>query len=392
VAHERLTEGGWAPHPGLAAGDPACEVGAAYRARELLREVYATTSERQARRRLERFYAHCHDAEVVELRRLAAATVRRWEHQILASHGAVQRTNRSHEAVDREDQAGRARLPQPRELSHSATAALRRQMGHTRPVARIRGRQPRLVASSPDTVSLMLGQPEGAGLTSRTDLMQFWDAPQAPPDVEELMESWRTDPQFVYHRYCWESAHAFIRDHFDGRTLAVFESCTVPAMQCDVFRLCWLFEHGGAYVDADQGNRGRNDSFTDRTARGHLFRSPRSLAKDSPAARSPLFQGPQGGIIANGILSFFNPRDPLVAAYLERVSANIERRINLPVWRLTGPEVICGLYAEFGPEHELFDNVRVHSVSDFGYAFTFGRCDYKASKVHWKNITGSLYR
>jgi Transposase len=86
VAHERLTEGGWAPHPGLAAGDPACEVGAAYRARELLREVYATTSERQARRRLERFYAHCHDAEVVELRRLAAATVRRWEHQILGWH------------------------------------------------------------------------------------------------------------------------------------------------------------------------------------------------------------------------------------------------------------------------------------------------------------------
>jgi mannosyltransferase OCH1-like enzyme len=163
-------------------------------------------------------------------------------------------------------------------------------------------------------------------------------------------------------------------------------------MQCDVFRLCWLYEHGGVYVDADQGNRGRNDSFTDRTARGHLFRSPRSLAKDSPAARSPLFQGPEGGIIANGVMSFFNPRDPLVAAYLERVSANIERRTNLPVWRLTGPEVICDLYAEFGPEHELFDNVRVHPIRAFGRAFTFGDCGYKASRDHWKNVSGSVYR
>jgi len=44
--------------------------------------VYATTSPRQARRRLERFYAHCRAAEVVELRPLAS-TVRRWEHEIL---------------------------------------------------------------------------------------------------------------------------------------------------------------------------------------------------------------------------------------------------------------------------------------------------------------------
>jgi transposase len=86
VAHERLTERGWARiQAGLAAGDPAGEVGAAYLAKELLREVYATTSQRLARRRLEHFYAHCHAAQVLELDRLAA-TVRRWEHEILGWH------------------------------------------------------------------------------------------------------------------------------------------------------------------------------------------------------------------------------------------------------------------------------------------------------------------
>jgi Transposase len=83
VAHERLTEDGWAR---IQAGDPAGGVGAAYLAKELLRKVYTTTtSERLARRWLERFYAHCRNAKVVERRRLAA-TVRRWEHQILGWH------------------------------------------------------------------------------------------------------------------------------------------------------------------------------------------------------------------------------------------------------------------------------------------------------------------
>jgi transposase len=86
VAHERLTDRGWARiQAGLDAGDPDGQVGAAYLAKELLREVYATRSLRQARRRLERFYAHCRSAEITELNRLAA-TVRRWEHEILGWH------------------------------------------------------------------------------------------------------------------------------------------------------------------------------------------------------------------------------------------------------------------------------------------------------------------
>jgi hypothetical protein len=82
VAHERLTERGWARiQTGLNVGDPG---------RRGRRRLYrqgaaprglATPSQRRARRRLERFYAHCRTADVVELRRLAT-TVRRWEPEI----------------------------------------------------------------------------------------------------------------------------------------------------------------------------------------------------------------------------------------------------------------------------------------------------------------------
>lgn len=205
--------------------------------------------------------------------------------------------------------------------------------------------------------------------------MQFWDTPSAPPDVEELMESWRTDPQFVYHRHSADSAYAFVQDHFDRRTLAVFESCAVPAMQSDVFRLCWLYEHGGIYIDADQGNRGRNEAFTDTTARGHLF-----------------FRNPAKGIIVNGLMSFFGRQDPLVGAALERVSITVERRWGDSVWRATGPGVISKLFAEVGRDHPLFANVRIHGVLDLAHAMKFVRCDYKASPKHWQNFGGSLYQ
>ena len=209
------------------------------------------------------------------------------------------------------------------------------------------------------------------------------------------MASWRADPQFVYYRYCWESAHEFIRDRFDRRTLTIFEACAVPAMQSDVFRLCWLFEQGGIYVDADQGNRGRNESFTGREARGHLFRHPPRRRPRDPGSAVPVatpIQNSRAGIIQNCLMSFFDRHDPLVGASLERVCSNVERRIDDPIWRLSGPGVISGLFTELGSEHALFKDVHIHGVVELGRAMNFVRCDYKSSTTHWQNFTGPIYR
>ena len=69
----------------LDAGDPAGEVGAAYLAKELLREVFATSDPFEARRRLVAFYRHCADSDVDELERLVR-TIGRWEQGILRWH------------------------------------------------------------------------------------------------------------------------------------------------------------------------------------------------------------------------------------------------------------------------------------------------------------------
>jgi transposase len=86
ASHDRLDPAGFARMlTWLDAGDPEGEVGAAYLAKELLRETYLAADVLEARRRLVAFYEHCTSSEVPELERLAR-TIARWEVPILRWH------------------------------------------------------------------------------------------------------------------------------------------------------------------------------------------------------------------------------------------------------------------------------------------------------------------
>jgi len=99
AGHERLSEPAWSRVELLLdLGDPEGEVGAAYLAKELLREVYDTADRHEARWRLRRLYAQCETSDVPELERLAR-TIRRWEPHVLAWH-TTQLTNGPTEAVN----------------------------------------------------------------------------------------------------------------------------------------------------------------------------------------------------------------------------------------------------------------------------------------------------
>jgi transposase len=146
VGYERLDQRGWNRlTAGLAAGDPYGEVGAALLAKELLRETYAA-DHRHARRRLTVFYQWCADAEIPELDRLAR-TISAWQPEVLAYH-TTGLSNGPTEAVN-------LLIEKVRRIGHGfrnfANYRLRLLLRcgvkwQTPPTARIRGRQPRLVA------------------------------------------------------------------------------------------------------------------------------------------------------------------------------------------------------------------------------------------------------
>jgi transposase len=86
TGHERLGPAGFARVLAyLDAGDPHGEVGAAYLAKELLRESFDAHDAFDARRRLVDFYEYCASSDVPELERLAR-TIARWEVPILRWH------------------------------------------------------------------------------------------------------------------------------------------------------------------------------------------------------------------------------------------------------------------------------------------------------------------
>jgi transposase len=86
ASHDRLDPAGFARILAwLDAGDPAGEVGAAYLAKELLRETYLAHDVLEARRQLVAFYDYCAHSDVAELERLGR-TIDRWETPILRWH------------------------------------------------------------------------------------------------------------------------------------------------------------------------------------------------------------------------------------------------------------------------------------------------------------------
>jgi hypothetical protein len=87
-------------------------------------------------------------------------------------------------------------------------------------------------------------------------ILQFWDQKTIPPDVLECMATWRAIPDFDYVVFDDDRAREFFRTEYDARHLDAYELCNHPAMKSDLFRLAYLYRHGGVYVDADDAYEG----------------------------------------------------------------------------------------------------------------------------------------
>jgi hypothetical protein len=90
-------------------------------------------------------------------------------------------------------------------------------------------------------------------------LIQFWDdAKTIPADVRKCIDSWQPLDEYGFERLLFddESAKDFIMNNFHHRYLEAFEQCRHPAMRSDYFRLCYIYEKGGFYVDADDVYKG----------------------------------------------------------------------------------------------------------------------------------------
>lgn len=206
-------------------------------------------------------------------------------------------------------------------------------------------------------------------------LNQFWDKPEPPDEVARLMNAWADRFGLGYRRYDADTARVLIARHYPARIQAAYARCGVPAMQADFFRYCLLHAEGGFYVDADTEPLGDLSELA-RTA-------SRAMLMD------------RRGRIANDVMFFRLPGDPLLARVIDRAVANIERGTSNNVWEVTGPGIMTGLFSNPATA-PLFDGIDLRPVTEVGRAIRFvWTMDYKAGEEDWRRQKGdarSIYR
>lgn len=158
-------------------------------------------------------------------------------------------------------------------------------------------------------------------------IVQFWDDPQPPPEVQRICQSWKAlNPEYEYQLFSLDMAIAFIKEHYDARVSQAFANCEHPATQADFFRLAYLSKMGGFYVDADDLCR----------------QSLESLVSSKPELV----------ILQENVVTFGNnflgciAGQTMITQAFHRAIDNLNNYSNESPWAMTGPalitSVICG--------------------------------------------------
>lgn len=204
-------------------------------------------------------------------------------------------------------------------------------------------------------------------------IAQFWDRPEPPPDVEELMASWNAlNPGFSYRRFDRDSALAWLGEYHPPEVAQAFRAAGHPASQADIFRLALLAVEGGVYADAD-----------DRCVaplEGLLRPGVRFVALHET-----------GGAIANNFLAATPGHPVIVSALAEAVAAVRDGQRGNPLLE-TGPGLLSRALARHlaspeGVAEERLADLAILDRAEFAAVVSRGcAAAYKAAPQNWQLV------
>jgi hypothetical protein len=170
-------------------------------------------------------------------------------------------------------------------------------------------------------------------------IMQYWHAERPPDEVRQAILNVQTcNPEAACSVLHEETARDFIAAHFGAGMRSLFDFCFHHTMKSDLVRLCYLYVHGGIYVDVD--------------IRCH---APLANILANSNFRCFLFHAVgQPWCIENGFIAA-EPENPLIAAMIRRLAHNLllyrDRKRFRGIWADTGPgvatETIIGMFARY---------------------------------------------
>jgi tetratricopeptide (TPR) repeat protein len=197
---------------------------------------------------------------------------------------------------------------------------------------------------------------------------QFWDDETLPADLDLYVDSWRAkNPKFEHKRLNEGEARDFLDGIGRADALRGFDKAEEPAMKADIFRLGWLFQHGGFYADCDD-------------------RCQTDLAELLLAGDDLVLYQEDIGSIGNNFLACA-PGHPVIGAAFEEAVASINKAKPEILWLATGPGLLTRAFGRWLAEGDLREKLSSVRVLDRHEALMFAaiHCGsaYKFTERHW---------
>jgi tetratricopeptide (TPR) repeat protein len=216
-----------------------------------------------------------------------------------------------------------------------------------------------------------------ASMLIPTHIAQYWDNPDPPPKIVDLMKSWQqANPTFAYTKFDKNSAAAFLKANFSTDVLLAFSRTHEPAQAADVFRLAYLYLNGGFYCDPDDW----------------CFES---LATFLPPSATLIGYLEGHGSLANNFLGVVR-RHPIIKRALALAVQAINRSDHDETWLSTGPGLLSRAFAHtlaFADANSYSRLLETMAIFDFNWLqrYVGFHCpaDYKRTANHWKHALRS---
>ncbi len=160
-------------------------------------------------------------------------------------------------------------------------------------------------------------------------IFQYWHTPNVPPDVVDLMQSWRlAHPNWRYDLFDDAKAHIWFKDNAPG-ALPAYVGAQEKAQKSDILRLAVLNVEGGWYVDADDRCLGQLNSMAPTSARFVSYQE-------------------EYGTLGNNVLGAA-PGQPVIAKALENAVTALVRGDRDTIWLSTGPGMLSRSFVQVLP-------------------------------------------
>lgn len=220
-------------------------------------------------------------------------------------------------------------------------------------------------------------------------IVLFWHEKNLSEEIRQVIWKIREHNQeYQFVLFDADQAYHYIRYHY-GQDLATLykRRCIHPAMQSDLFRVCYLLQEGGIYVDVDI----------------HGFNALDSMFVHQDFDCFLLYAFGNPCCIENGFIAA-SPQNRLLSLWLDRIQENLTlEKVFDSIWSCTGPGVISVLVLDLllnkilsddtGPSP--LDRLVLAPNSFTGRAYSHAELSYKRSALgNWRKfrLPKALYR